>query len=85
MENKSQEYLEEVMNLFLSRFAPVEMISDSTHFLSTGEIHQEIIKLNPGCLVKAEQVYDLLKGAGFHYEIDDNRFSLSIKWMLRRK
>lgn len=85
MEMSNEEYLQEVMDLFMTRYEPVESIADATNFLSTGEIHTEIIRLHPGSKVKAEQIYDLMRQAGFRYDIEDNRFSLSIKWMLRQK
>lgn len=71
MENNSENYLQEVMDLFMARYQPVDDIKDATHFLSTGEIHTEITGLNPGCKVKSEHIRQKNEGtfklSGIHY------------------
>ena len=69
----------------MDRYQPVDDIKAATHFLSTSEIHTEISGLNPGCPVKPEQIYNLMRDHGYHFDIEKDHFSLSLKWMLRQK
>lgn len=85
MATNNEQYLQEVMDLFMARYQPVNDIKEASHFLSTGEIHTEISRLNPGSNVKPEQIYDLMRQAGFRFDIEKDYFSLRFKWMLRQK
>jgi len=76
------DYLSEVMDLFMNRYSPCESIDKATHYLSTDEIHKAIRELNPGSKVSKQDIYKLMRDSGYRFMIEDQKFSFSLKWML---
>lgn len=75
-------YVNEVMDLFQTRFAPCETMDQATHIFSTDEIFKAMKDLNHGTNVKREELYLILHDSGFRFMIEDQKFSFSLKWLL---
>lgn len=83
MEDKQQDLIIETFNRFLKFFAPAT-IDTASDFFTTSEIISAIQDIFPVEVSPAE-IVRLMQKNNFDYMPEPQKFSLSLKWITKRK
>lgn len=67
------------------RFSTAKSITEATHLLSTQEVKDAIVCLNPGADISNEKVFELMQSAGFNFISPSGTIGIGFKWILIEK
>lgn len=83
MENKDNQNIQEAFNKFLEFYEPAT-IDRATDFFTTKEVISAINDIYPVEIAPAD-IVELMKENNFDYMPEPHKFSLSLKWITKRK
>lgn len=66
-------------------FKPAVTSRHATHWFTTDEVYDAILRIDPGAKISKAQVHQAMIDAGYQYRIRPGSSGIDFRWMLQAK